>query len=696
MIHFLKMFSVNAVILLSFFMVNDLSAQATKVDKLTKELSAATRDTSRIRIMRGLAAAYSSVDPVKKFTMAKRYKQLAEKLEMDSVVAQAYIDMGVSCGMRSKLDSSFYYFSKGYDKSVASNYNMGKARALACIGFAYSQLDDKNEAVRNFKEALAIYKNTKYYKGITQCYVNIGSIYFDLGQNDLAHTYFIAAYEINKKNKNEIGMGSSMFSLGNVSRVSGNLKKAEYYYGESLKLRQAIGDLNGIALSSWGMGQVYTLKGEFDKALPYLQKALDLDIQLGQEYNKSAVLMSMANFYIAKKDYRKAEDYTLEALATGKKIKSMQVQSESYELLTEIAKKMQDIPKAYNYQSAFIAAKDSLESEKVLTNITLQELKRTRKENEDLVNDNELISLKNSNYQKTFVITSILLLLLVLLLIMYYRRNREKLAVNALLNEQKDEIAHINEELETINTSLNEQMEITDRQNMELEKLNAIKNKFFSIVAHDMRSPLASLKLLFELYREGQVGQSDLNDLLLKLENTVSTTSEFLDNLLEWSKNQMSGLVVNRVVVDLATLVNTNIYLLEAKISLKKLKVKSLEQQHIMVFADANMIDVVIRNLLSNSVKFCKDGDEIVFSAVDEGNHVVLCIKDSGPGISVADQQKLFNLEHTASTVGTGEKGYHIGLILCQDMILENNGKIWMESTLGEGTSFFVMLPKSA
>jgi signal transduction histidine kinase len=279
------------------------------------------------------------------------------------------------------------------------------------------------------------------------------------------------------------------------------------------------------------------------------------------------------------------------------------------------------------------------------------------------------------------------------LLALYYKRNLEKKANNVLLQEQKQEIAEVNEKLAAMNEELMTQMDIISAQNIELEKLNKVKNKFFSIVSHDLRSPLINLKSLFALYREGNLTEKELNELLARLEDTIYTTASFLDNLLEWSKSQLEGMLVKPSIVTLQHIVDDNIKLMEAQIKLKLLKVENKAGADITVFADPNMINTVIRNLLSNAIKFCNVGDSVIFDAKLEDGRVICSISDSGPGISDNNKKNLFNLAHTISTGTAGEKGYHIGLILCKDMILQNNGSIAVESKLGKGTTFYITLP---
>jgi two-component system sensor histidine kinase/response regulator len=181
--------------------------------------------------------------------------------------------------------------------------------------------------------------------------------------------------------------------------------------------------------------------------------------------------------------------------------------------------------------------------------------------------------------------------------------------------------------------------------------------------------------------------------LLSRLEDTIYTTATFLDNLLEWSKSQLDGMVVSPSPVKLHHIVDDNIKLMDSQLNLKLLKVENKILPDVIAFVDPNMINIVFRNLLSNAIKFCNEGDNVIFDAMVMNGKVTCTISDSGPGIKEKDMENLFNLSHTISTGTSGEKGYHIGLILCKDMILQNNGSIEVQSKIDEGTTFQITLP---
>lgn len=677
-----------------FFFGITATAQTTKVEELLNQLHKNDPDTTQIKVMRKLSAAYTSVDPIKKFYYANQYRLLAEKNGIDSSIANGYLDMGISYAVRSNLDSALYYFRLGQEKSKASNYINGIARSYVNIGFIYDRLDRKKESVKNYEESLKIYRKLNFKKGINQCIMNLGSLYFDLGEYKTADIYFRQVLESVKETPNDqAGLATALFSLGSSNRKIGDQKKSLEYYQKSLAIREKIGDLNGIALSNWGIGLVMNNTKKYHKALEHLEIALKHNRALKNIYQEAIVLMSVSYAHVQLKDYKNAEKAAKLGLAKAKESNSKGLVVQALEYLVEVNKAQKKYADALRHQSEYMAINDSINNSKTKKEVILNDLRRINYDNKNLEKRNKTINAKISDYIITISIITFLLVAVAILLVLYYKKNSEKNTANALLQKQKKEIAEVNEELGALNEELTMQMDIVSTQNIELEKLNKVKNKFFSIVSHDIRAPLNNLKMLLGLYRKGTLNEQELSELLTKLEDTIYTTADFLDNLLEWSKNQLDGMMVNPTLFHIHQIVDDNIKLMDSQIKLKSLKVNNSIHPEITVFADPDMINVVVRNLLSNAIKFCRPDDQVFFDAKLENDMVVLSIRDTGPGIDDGDKENLFNLANTMSTGTSGEKGYQIGLILCKDMILQNNGNIHIDSHLDSGTIFYITLP---
>ncbi len=235
---------------------------------------------------------------------------------------------------------------------------------------------------------------------------------------------------------------------------------------------------------------------------------------------------------------------------------------------------------------------------------------------------------------------------------------------------------------------------VLQHQKAHSEDLNRLKDKLFSIIAHDLRGPLHSLKGLLGIASGGHVTASELKQLLGTIGQNTQYTMNLVDNLLMWAKDNLQGSTANPQSFDLYQIVSSTIHLLEPQASQKRIRITSTLGQNIQAFADINMIDLVFRNLLSNAIKFTNEGGEIQIGSYQQSGNDVLFIRDNGVGISSDQLPKLFGTANV-STYGTAnEKGTGLGLILCKEFVEKNSGKIWVQSTWGLGTTFNVILPK--
>ena len=676
-------------------------AQTSKVHALEQQLKQPMPDTARLRLLADLSAAYTSVDPVKKMDYARQCKTLAEKLHNGNAIADAYLDMGISCGIRGLLDSSIYFFNAGYNQAQRTGYLKGMGRNLMDMGYAYDRMDRQNVSVKYYFRALAIFKKLKLQKNLNQTIINIGAIYYDLDQYKIAETYFNEVYNNFKAAHDTAGIAYGMSALANCYMETHRYAQATNFYKKSLAIRKKLGDNNGMALiyEEWGVMNRY--QQNYNGSLANLDTALTLAKQLQDKYEQATMLANVSETYLAMNDYPNSVKSGLAGLKIMQGIKFMHGISEMLERLSKAYAGSGDIKKAYDTQSAYIKLQDSLVNQKTLQDITLIEFSRVRDENLDLAKNNQLIASQNTSYlarinrySNLIGTITVILVSVFLLLLVQYRRNLEKQSANKLLVEQKEEITAINHELGMLNEEVTSQMELVSKQKDELERLNNIKNRLFSIISHDLRGPLSSLETLFTIYREGDLSEQELRELLARLEDNILSTRSFLDNLLEWSKGQLEGIVAHPVKFNLDDCIDENIRLWDSKISLKGLHVTNASgESPVMTFADRDMINLVIRNLLSNAVKFCSPGDHIRLKAEQTRDQALFSIADTGPGISVKDRERLFRLDHTVSAGSQGEHGTHLGLILCQDMATRNKGKLWLETEEGRGTTFWMELP---
>lgn len=235
-----------------------------------------------------------------------------------------------------------------------------------------------------------------------------------------------------------------------------------------------------------------------------------------------------------------------------------------------------------------------------------------------------------------------------------------------------------------------------EKQASELKNLNLTKDRLLSILSHDLKNPLGSLTQFLDMVQSGWVSDQEFRNMLPEFSQNIKHVSGFIENLLEWAKSQISGEHMSCVEFNIGGEIEKVISLFGTSIEKKKVSVSFHSPGKTLVYADQNMIQLVIRNLLSNAIKFCEQDGEIEFYLSDHQDNVEVIVKDSGVGIPQENLKKIFSSE-SFTTFGTNkEKGTGLGLMLSRDFVLKNRGEIWVNSTVGKGSSFHFTLPKSA
>lgn len=243
-----------------------------------------------------------------------------------------------------------------------------------------------------------------------------------------------------------------------------------------------------------------------------------------------------------------------------------------------------------------------------------------------------------------------------------------------------------------VRKSYQTERKLVEQKAAELKSANETVNKLFSILAHDLRSPLASIQNYLEVLTEFKLSEDERSAIQNELLNSTQNTQQMLTNLLLWSKSQMSGVTVNLVVLDLKEALKTTLDIYQAIAAEKGIQLTNELTESIFINADADMVQLIIRNLINNALKFTDAGGLIAISAGATGYYCRISIKDNGLGISYEHQKDIFSLK-TESTIGTKkEKGVGLGLLLCKEFTELQGGKITFESAPGAGTTFYVDL----
>lgn len=559
------------------------------------------------------------------------------------------------------------------------------ARLLNSAGTVYMQNDQYDEALSTFFDLLKLSERLNNKKGKGDAYNNIGNIYYHLGDYDHALRYYRLALKFTTGDRTGI-----YNNLGLIYYETDSMKKSLDYYEKALKELKKKGNELHMAIIYHNLALVYSAEKDFTKSIDNLRLALEIFRKLHKQKNMANTYNNIARAYYKQEHFNEAQVYLDSARELAQKTRSPYILMDNYKYNKQLSIREKDYENAIKYDNKYDALQDSLfnmEKEKQLAEIEARYTDEIRKiENKHLKKENAANEkiIKNQNIAVIAIIAVVILL--VILLAFFYYSNLQKRKANKLLIKQKLEIEQKNKALEKAYQEISAQKE-------QLEKINQVKDKLFSIISHEFRSPLNSLKGALSLVQHGVISQQELADLSKDITDKINNTSIFLDNLLNWARSQMQGIEVKKQQINLNQLIKPNIELLKPQAEKKAVEILNNISDDFTIIADKDMINLIIRNLISNAIKFSLEGGKIEISAVRKNGMAEISVKDNGVGIPKENLKKLFDLD-TITTVGTAnEKGTGLGLMISKNFIEAQGGSIRVESREREGSVFTFTVP---
>ena len=595
-----------------------------------------------------------------------------QQLEMFSEAGNCLINMGIIYEIRAEYEKATEMYEKSFFAYRKESNAEGLSMALNNMVILYSSIGDYENGYIYFKYSLLIEELTGNMPGISYSLNNIGLVYRKMGLLDESAHYYQQSLSIKKAYGDTLGLALTLINQGKVFEELGELEKAMSNYKRSLKLNVAIANSEGIAMAYNNIGSVFLLKEEYDNAVEYFSLSLKYRYEIDNPVGIVSSLNNLARALMQLGNYQEAENYLQEALLLAKKIEHVELLADIYLSTSELRFEKGNPSEAYSFLKLHYKLKDSLLNKENTQRILELEAKYEsyRKESHIKLQGAEIESkdaaLKQEKILRiAFIIAGILLLLIAFVI---YRMYRLKLAVNKLLAEK----------------------------NKQLEELNATKNKFFSIISHDLRNPFGTLVSLSDMFYNNFNNLDDEQKLSVAktLKALSANANELLENLLQWSLTQTGKLKPEFVSFHSGDLVK-RVYEQTLPLAKEKnldLKIDVLTNESVL--ADVKMIETVLRNLLNNALKFTPVKGSIQLKIRSENNKAIFEVLDSGIGISSEDQQKLFKIETDNKKVGqAANKGTGLGLILCKEFVEVNGGTIGLSSELGQGSTFYFSLP---
>ncbi|HNX55727.1 MAG TPA: ATP-binding protein [Prolixibacteraceae bacterium] len=516
------------------------------------------------------------------------------------------------------------------------------AELLANIGLAHDVMDNFTEAISYYKKALALNQSIRDTGSMAIDYDYLGITYSRLKKPDSSLVNYNKALILFKKMKKEDRYAVSLTNTAWVlQNYPDSLDKALNYFNTAWKKFQELGWNHYEPDINHGIGNILSKQGKYNEAIVLLKKSISQAIALKREFLlKKQIYGALAETYQKKGDYRNA--YENQILYT--QYNDSAVQKEKFEQISRLEKQYETEKKQNEIMR--------LQSREELMNVELH---------------------KNKQLKTLGFVTACLLLFFVMYVLSKYY---DKIKLNKLLETKNKRI---------------------EQSESELRQLNAAKNKFFSIIAHDLKNPFHNIigysQLLTSEY--DNFNETERKKFAASINQSTNNVFRLLQNLLEWSRAQTGRLVFLPREIDFGHILKNALSVLRPLADQKQISIELDYDEELTIFADPQMIETVLRNLINNAIKFTPEHGKITISARLANEQVEIRITDTGIGIAEKEAQTLFKIDSTIKRKGTNnEDGSGLGLILCKEFVHKHNGSISVESTPGKGSSFYFILPQ--
>lgn len=558
---------------------------------------------------------------------------------------------------------------------AASRFNdyENLVKAYSFIGVAYRILGNYSESTDFYYKGLELAKKYNITEQEGYAYINIANLHIYQEYYNSALENLNKALEIAEE-RNDKRMKAYVFlNLGRAQLLKSELDNALLNFEKALALRDEIQQISGLAVCYKYIGDVYFEKSNFQNALVKYQESIKTVDENSDKDLTANIYIKIAEIYLKSKDYSLAEKNAKLAQEMAQEIGAKLVIRDALKVLSEVYYQTGQYKNTAEANNCIIRYNDTLFSQQLsekIFNLEYRFEKEKKQAEIDLLNKDKQIQELLLTRSRTLSITlSIILVLISGMFIFYLQSYNIRKKQNKILQRQKDE----------------------------LKRLNLTKDKMFLIIGHDLRGPVGSLISLIEvLLSEEEISKNkSLVNTFNIFMKSVQSINDLLENLLFWARSQRGDVTYVPEKLNLNLIIEKTLLIFRGVADTKEIRLNTSVSEEYNVFADKNMLTLIVRNLLSNAIKYTPKGGLIDINVIRENGTIIFSIKDTGVGFDKEIADKIFQNDAFYTTVGTNnEKGSGLGLILCKEFVERMNGKIWAESNPGSGSTFYFAIPE--
>lgn len=647
-----------------------INASEGKTPKVSNDI--VPKDTIYVNTLNNRAKRLRFYNSDSLLSLANEALKLSEQLEYSYGISNAL------------LHTANYYSDAGNSKKANKLYNQALEESKK-INDSHLQLSIMNNFAQSYyyfgdyANSLAIYlegvelaEKSNNNRMLSVMNENIANLYSAQKDYDQALLFLEKSLKLNLTLKNDFNSAKTLCNYAYLQSEIGNINNAMFNINKSISIFEEYNNIRWIAKSYRVKGDIYLKQKKYEWAIRWYDQSFHLYDQIKNNRDKLTLLSGLAYAHFGNNNTDTAELYALTAYNNAKELNSIKNLESAADILYKINKHKKDFEKSLFFHELYEKVTDSLSRNENKRSLLMLQTKIERdkqKETKEVVDKLENAKLRSAIY----IGSSILIIWAIITFMMSRSRKAHK----------------------KLNTELQLKQVVLENREEELQEINETKDKLFSIIAHDLRGPIGALLDVLKMMKSGDLAITEFRDFVPKLIKDVDHISFTLNNLLSWGQTQMNGATTNTTLAELNTLAENNINLLAETAKKKNITLINEIPENTIIFSDPNQIDIVIRNIISNALKFTPKGGKITIDAQEKYQFIEVTIKDTGIGMSEEDLSKVFASNQSHTTFGTdNEKGTGLGISLSKEMVENNGGNLWAKSKLGKGTIFYFTVPK--
>lgn len=571
---------------------------------------------------------------------------------------------------QSEFEQALAVYDTLSEKAEAEDDHYRRAYVALNKGIIYRRMGQHGKCLEEYVKGLKAARESKHLGMQATILQNMGVFYNTIAAYDQAIARLKEAFQLYDQEKNERGKAMVAANLGISLKNLGQTDSALVYYKVAARSLESEGDLYNSAKMKSNIGQLYMALKQYDTAAAYLKEAIKLMESQNNFSDLINTLNAQADLFNQQGKYEAAQRSASRAAALAEEKQSWFGARNAYEYLSTAQENLGNYKAALEAHRKSMVYNDSLNSEDQRELLAEMQTKyeAEKKDLELLAKDKEL-ALQDSQLRLVYNTTALLLLVIGILLFNFVRIRK----LNRKLSGQGLQLAE---------------------NNVALANMGDFKDRLLTIISHDVRNPLIGLKSILALQASGAISQEEFDEWNIEATKRIDAALSMLGNLLEWSKSQLVGLKPFVEEFSGELFMRELIDQVQYQAALKGVTLKWEVSPTLLCHTDRHMLRTSAYNLISNAIKFSNKAEEVHIELRKQGCEMVLQVVDHGIGMSAEQLQRVRNPQDIYSTYGTeNEKGTGIGLVLAYDLVAAMGGRIEVQSTLGEGSTFAIFLP---